>query len=132
MGSGGSIPGVKRPEREADHSPPSSTEVKNAWSYTSTPLYVFMTWRLVKHRDSFTFYIYLYIRVTLGECNNNMATSNLYLPSGLMVTINEPPDLNYIRTTVWRKIKHTYEAGLSNASSYKHGDGEKLYVVKLT
>jgi hypothetical protein len=30
--------GVKRPEREADHSPPSSAEVKNAWIYTSTPL----------------------------------------------------------------------------------------------
>jgi hypothetical protein len=29
--------GVKRPRREADHSPPSSAEVKNAWSYTSTP-----------------------------------------------------------------------------------------------
>jgi hypothetical protein len=29
--------GVKRPVREADHSPPSSDEVKNAWSYTSTP-----------------------------------------------------------------------------------------------
>jgi hypothetical protein len=28
--------GVKRPEREADHSPPSSAEVKNAWSYTTT------------------------------------------------------------------------------------------------
>jgi hypothetical protein len=28
--------GVKRPVREADHSPPSSAEVKNAWSYTST------------------------------------------------------------------------------------------------
>jgi len=28
--------------READHSPPSSAEVKNAWSYTSTPQYVFM------------------------------------------------------------------------------------------
>jgi hypothetical protein len=28
--------GVKRPGREADHSPPSSTEVSNAWSYTST------------------------------------------------------------------------------------------------
>jgi len=27
--------GVKRPGREADHSPPSSAEVKNAWSYTS-------------------------------------------------------------------------------------------------
>jgi hypothetical protein len=29
--------GAKRPGREADHSPPSSAEVKNAWSYTSTP-----------------------------------------------------------------------------------------------
>jgi hypothetical protein len=29
--------GVKRPGREADHSPPSIAEVKNAWSYTSTP-----------------------------------------------------------------------------------------------
>jgi hypothetical protein len=28
--------GVKWPEREADHSPPSSVEVMNAWSYTST------------------------------------------------------------------------------------------------
>jgi hypothetical protein len=29
--------GVKRPGRETYHSPPSCTEVKNAWSYTSTP-----------------------------------------------------------------------------------------------
>jgi len=29
--------GVKRPGREADHSPPSSAEVNNAQSYTSTP-----------------------------------------------------------------------------------------------
>jgi hypothetical protein len=28
---------VKRPEGEADYSPPSSAEVKNTWSYTSTP-----------------------------------------------------------------------------------------------
>jgi len=28
--------GVKRPRREADHSPPSSAEVKNERSYTST------------------------------------------------------------------------------------------------
>jgi hypothetical protein len=28
---------VKRPEFEADHSPLSSAEVKNAWSYISTP-----------------------------------------------------------------------------------------------
>jgi hypothetical protein len=31
-----------RPRREADHSPPTSAEVKNAWIYTSTPPYVFM------------------------------------------------------------------------------------------
>jgi hypothetical protein len=34
-------PGIKRPGREANHSPPSSAEVKNAWNYTSTPKYVF-------------------------------------------------------------------------------------------
>jgi hypothetical protein len=29
--------GIRRPGREADHSRPSSAEVKNVWSYTSTP-----------------------------------------------------------------------------------------------
>jgi hypothetical protein len=38
IGTRGSFPGVKRLGREANHSPPSSAEVKNAWSYTSTPL----------------------------------------------------------------------------------------------
>jgi len=55
MGTGGSFPGLKRPLREADHSPPSSSEIKNAWRYTTTPQYVFMAWCLVKHRDKFTF-----------------------------------------------------------------------------
>jgi hypothetical protein len=36
MATRGSFPGVRRPGCEADHSPPSSAEVKNAWSYTST------------------------------------------------------------------------------------------------
>jgi hypothetical protein len=30
-------PGVKRPAREVEHSPSSSAEIKNPWSYTSTP-----------------------------------------------------------------------------------------------
>jgi hypothetical protein len=34
---GALTPAVKRPGREVEHSPPSSAEVKNAWSYTSTP-----------------------------------------------------------------------------------------------
>jgi hypothetical protein len=36
------VPGVNWPGREADHSPPTSAEVKNTWSYTFTPPYVFM------------------------------------------------------------------------------------------
>jgi len=32
---------------------------KNAWSYASTPQYVFMAWFLVKHRDNFTFNLYI-------------------------------------------------------------------------
>jgi hypothetical protein len=35
---------------EADHSPPSSVEVKNAWSCTATLPYIFIAWYLVKHR----------------------------------------------------------------------------------
>jgi hypothetical protein len=47
--------GVKLQGREADQSPPSSAEIKNAWSYFSNTQYVFMAWCLVKHRDNFTF-----------------------------------------------------------------------------
>jgi hypothetical protein len=36
MGTGGSFSGVKRPGREADHSPPTSVEVKKIWNYTYT------------------------------------------------------------------------------------------------
>jgi hypothetical protein len=31
------FPGVKRPERESQNSPPSNVKVTNAWSYTSAP-----------------------------------------------------------------------------------------------
>jgi hypothetical protein len=39
---------VKWQTRETDHSPPSSAEVNNEWSYTSIPQYAFMSWCLVK------------------------------------------------------------------------------------
>jgi hypothetical protein len=42
MGTGSSFPGLKRPGREADHSPSTSAEVKKMWIYTSTPPYAFM------------------------------------------------------------------------------------------
>jgi hypothetical protein len=34
--------GYQRPGREADHSPPTSAEVKKIWIYTSIPPYAFM------------------------------------------------------------------------------------------
>jgi hypothetical protein len=40
--SGVLSPKVKWPVCKADHSPLSSAEVKNAWSYISSPQYVFM------------------------------------------------------------------------------------------
>jgi hypothetical protein len=46
---------VKRPGREAGHSPPPSAEIKNAWSITSVPSYVLLLWYLVKHRESLPF-----------------------------------------------------------------------------
>jgi len=38
MSTGGVLsPGVKLPGREAKPSPPSSADIKNEWTYTSTP-----------------------------------------------------------------------------------------------
>jgi hypothetical protein len=48
------VPGVKRQEREADHSPPTSAEIKKVWIYTSTPLYVFMAYCLISLLYPFT------------------------------------------------------------------------------
>jgi hypothetical protein len=42
MGGEDPFPGIKRPGREADHSPPSNADVKKIWSYTSSPPYIFM------------------------------------------------------------------------------------------
>jgi hypothetical protein len=63
MGARGSFPGS-----EADHSPPSSVEVKNAWSYTSAlpkPL------DDVVLRDNFTF--------TFMLINNVFQMQSLYI-----------------------------------------------------
>jgi hypothetical protein len=62
-GTRGFFLGGKAEGREADHSPPSSVEIKNAWSYTSSPQRVFMAWCLVKHRDNFTFYLFTVYKV---------------------------------------------------------------------
>jgi len=45
---------------------------KNVWSYAFTPQYVLMVWCLVKHRDNFTFYLFM-IRVTGCRLNHMTA-----------------------------------------------------------
>jgi hypothetical protein len=58
---------VKRPEHESDHSSPSSTKVKNSWSYTSTPPNTFMVLYLVTAQWK----IYLYfISLSLSLCRS--------------------------------------------------------------
>jgi hypothetical protein len=53
-GRGGGLSlGVKWRGIESDNSPLSNAEVKNSWSYNSTPPYVFMAWCLVKYRIRF-------------------------------------------------------------------------------
>jgi hypothetical protein len=80
--------GVKWPGHEADHSPPSSAEVKNAWSCTSTPpiclhgmvlskaqgqlyLFTFLTsiiLFLIILQKHFTFFEHLLLHHILGSC----------------------------------------------------------------
>jgi hypothetical protein len=54
---------INWPGHEADHSPPFSDEVTNAWNYTSTAQC--MALFLVKHLDNFTFTSLIYC--TLDE-----------------------------------------------------------------
>jgi len=88
MGTGVLTPGVKRPGREADHSPPSTAEVKPEWSYTSTPQYIFMSCclikqlsngyvlkasYLIKHGNNFT-YLLTYLLTGIKFLNKGMKT----------------------------------------------------------
>jgi len=53
------VPGVKWPGREANHSPPSSAETNNAWSYTSTPpIHLHGVVQGKHYNVTFTFYVY--------------------------------------------------------------------------
>ena len=52
----GYFPGVKRPGREVDHSPPFSAEIKNEWGSTFAPLVCLHS----VYRESCTYYYYYY------------------------------------------------------------------------
>jgi len=58
-GTGALSPEVKRPEREADHLPPSNAEVKNVWCYISILQYILMVWCLVRAQGQLCLYFIL-------------------------------------------------------------------------
>jgi hypothetical protein len=65
--------GVKQVGLEADHPPPSSAEVKKAWSYTST-FHVFNAWCLVKaQRQLYRNFTGSGIIKTSQKCTNSTA-----------------------------------------------------------
>jgi hypothetical protein len=71
---------VKRQEREADHSPSASAEVKKMWIYTSTPPYAFIAY--------FFFYFYTYnINYKLTEIGNKITTIYLIVGFELLTTM---------------------------------------------
>jgi hypothetical protein len=59
--------GVERPGREADHSPPSRSEVKNAWSYTSI-LSIGLHGMVFNYAQGHL-YLYLYLSISC-DCSN--------------------------------------------------------------
>jgi hypothetical protein len=79
----GFFSGGRGVKREADRSPP-SPEVKNVWSYTSTPPVVFMAWCLVKHRDDFT--LHHRVRMVLGPTQPPIQ----WVPGALSLGVKRP------------------------------------------
>lgn len=93
--------GLKRPESEADHSPPTSAAVKNAWRCTSTPPYISMACRLMKHNysslryssllcmDIFTFHPYLLQSSYLSSYFSLLTLSYIFLVPCVLYILTE-------------------------------------------
>jgi hypothetical protein len=60
MGTGDFFPGVKRPGRVADHSIHLMPRSRMRGAIPPLPQCYFVVWCLVKHREKFNFYLYLY------------------------------------------------------------------------
>jgi hypothetical protein len=72
---GALFPGIKQQGCEADHSPPSSTNVKNCGAIPPFP--IFMPWCLIKQMDKFTLYLmHLKCGLYRTECINCKCLKN--------------------------------------------------------
>jgi hypothetical protein len=107
MGTGGSYPGVKRQGSEADHPSPSSAEVKRAWSYDSTPQYVFMACCVIKQC------MYLQGKIKFRECLLLFSPKSFVFPSHMkkLEDLNIQ-NCNFASCAVWvRNLVSHFERG---------------------
>jgi hypothetical protein len=82
------LPGVKRPWREADHSPPTTAEVTKMLIFTSAPPYVFITKCLINYAHGQIYPFLNFYSVFSGTdisdfCHQSYSctsTGELYLP----------------------------------------------------
>jgi hypothetical protein len=76
---GALFPVEKQQRCEADHSPPYSAQIKNAWSCASTPSYVFMACSMIKHRDIPEYKTVVHCLLTFGKkmCSDRL---NIMMP----------------------------------------------------
>jgi hypothetical protein len=89
---------VKRSRCEADHSPPSSAEVKIAWSNTSTP-YIVMAWCSVKAQEQL--YIYLMPRnYTIKVCLGGGGEVSLHASHSCIILGMAPRTAQYSETNI--------------------------------
>jgi hypothetical protein len=85
-------PGVKRPGREADHSPPTSAEVKKIWIYTSTSTYAFMSLCLISYAQEqlYLFTVPVYVSLLRFNFRNHLEVQlNLYVDLYLMNVLTD-------------------------------------------
>jgi hypothetical protein len=54
VGTGVLSPCIKQPAHETDHSPPSTINIRNSWSYIFTVTYYFGSLWLTRHRGNST------------------------------------------------------------------------------
>jgi hypothetical protein len=98
---------------EADHSPPSSAEVKNVWSYTSLPQYAFMVWYSVKAQGKLYLYFILANWVYLIN-TKDLTIQEMFLVLAVFVQISHDnrgllKDLIYSAPVLVTVLHHHYE-----------------------
>jgi len=113
--------GVKRPGCEADHSPASRAEIKNAWSYTSTPQYTFLAWCSVKKTQCQRYLLHCSSgpeAIDIGPSKSGFHTKNDALPTAKNILHQIRLKDDHIRVHENRRHPVYFKERLRNINSY--------------